>query len=109
MPDTTDPASTLPQPPAGLECRQVDRTPPPPPRVIGRARILAGQAWHSPGMDPKTWYPVLKSNPEVTTPPLPGWMWIELHGKPRNVWAAHFEMKPEAPTPHEEHRDDRPE
>jgi hypothetical protein len=44
-------------------------------------------------MDPQTWYPVLDGNPEVSTPLLPGWMWIELHGKPRNVWAAHFEVR----------------
>jgi hypothetical protein len=93
MPDTTNPPSTPAQPPAGLERRARDRTPPPPPRVIGRARILPGQAWHSPGMDPRTWYHVLDGNPAVTTPPLPGWMWIELNHKPRNVWAAHFEMR----------------
>jgi hypothetical protein len=46
-------------------------------------------------MDSRTWYPVLDGNPAVTTPPLPGWMWIELQGKPRNVWAAHFEVSEE--------------
>jgi hypothetical protein len=35
---------------------------------------------------------MLEGNPEVTTPPLAGWMWIELHGKARKVWAAHFEV-----------------
>ena len=44
--------------------------------MIGRARLLPGQAWHSPGMDLRTWYPVLDGNPEVPTPPLPGWVWI---------------------------------
>ena len=77
---------------AGPERRARDRTPPPPPRVIGRARLWPGEGWHSPGMNPQTWYPVLDGNPEVSTPPLPGMMWIELHGRPRNVWAAHFEV-----------------
>jgi hypothetical protein len=38
---------------------------------------------------------MLESNPEVTTPPLPGWMWIELDGGLRNIWAAHFEVRTE--------------
>jgi hypothetical protein len=46
-------------------------------------------------MDPAVWYHVLDGNPAVTTPPLPGWMWIELHGRPRNAWAAHFEDRAE--------------
>jgi hypothetical protein len=46
-------------------------------------------------MDPQTWYPVLEGNPEMTTPPLPGWMWIELQERPRKVWAAHFEVRAE--------------
>jgi hypothetical protein len=101
MADPTRPSSTEPQRWAGTERRLFDRTPPPRPRVIGWARLLPGQAWHSPGMDPKTWYSVLDSNPEVSRPPLPGWMWIELHGKPRYVWAAHFEVNanPESPGP----------
>ena len=49
-------------------------------------------------MDPAVWYTVLEGNPEVTTPPLQGWMWIELQGKPRNVWAAHFEVRAKPPT-----------
>ena len=92
MPDDGPGPSTKPQRWAGSERRARDRTPPPPPRVIGRARLRPGQAWHYPGMDPGAWYPVLDRNPAVATPPLPGWMGIELHGKPRNVWAAHFEV-----------------
>jgi hypothetical protein len=93
MSDDAPEVSTEPQRWAGPERRRFDRTPPPPPRVIGRARVLPGDRWHSPGFVPDAWYPVLDRNPAVTTPPLPGWMWIELHGKPRNVWAAHFEVR----------------
>jgi hypothetical protein len=50
-------------------------------------------------MDPRKWYRVLDGNPEVSKPPLAGWMWIELHGKPRNVWAAHFELRTDAQEP----------
>jgi hypothetical protein len=103
MPDTTGPPSPPAQPPGELERRQVDRSPPPSPRVVGRARLLPGDRWHSPGFLPDTWYPVLDRNPAVTTLPLAGWMWVELYGRPRNVWAAHFEVQIGAPTPYEEY------
>ncbi len=53
-----------------------------------------GPSWHLPAFHPGTWYPVLEAPPAtVDTPFLPGYMWVELHGKPRPVWAAHFEMR----------------
>jgi hypothetical protein len=82
-----------------LDGQSYSRHRPHPPQVIGRARILPGQAWHSPGIDPETWYSVLDGNPEVSTPALEGYMWIEHGGRRRHVWAAHFELRTDSQEP----------
>jgi hypothetical protein len=68
MVNDTPPSSTELQRWAGPERRRFDRTPPPPPQVIGHARLLPDQAWHSPGLDPTIWYPVLDGNPASRSP-----------------------------------------
>jgi hypothetical protein len=55
-----------------------DRVPPPPPRIIGEARVRPEHARRELGLDPRAWYPVLERNPE------------DLH-----VWARHFHLRTE--------------
>jgi hypothetical protein len=100
MPDTTDPPSTPAQRPAGLERRQIDRTPPPPPRIIGEARVRPEHTRLEIAMDPQSWYPVLDRNPKALEPiARPAYLWIAVHGRPLHLRAAHFELhaNPEEP------------
>lgn len=90
MPDTTDPPST----PTGPERRARDRTPPP--RIIGEARVRPGHARRELGLDSRAWYLVLERNPEALEPVAqPGYLWIDVQGHRRHVWARHFHIRTE--------------
>jgi hypothetical protein len=40
------------------------------------------------------WYPVLHHSREALEPSArEGYIWISLNGRPRHVWAAHFEFR----------------
>jgi hypothetical protein len=73
--------------------RRVDRTPPLPPRVIGRARVLPEHAPHALSLAPGVWYPLIKQPANVLTPPLQGDVWIDLDGRPRSVWSAFLQVE----------------
>jgi hypothetical protein len=89
--------STTPQPYAGPERRHSDRTPPPPPKVIGRARVRRGLLTY-PGFRPGTWHAVLERNPRILSSTehgraLPGYIWVDGPTRAEHVWAAHFEVQ----------------
>ncbi len=81
---------------AGPERRRFPRTPPPPPRVIGRARLRPEYSRMA-GLSAGTWYAVLERPPSVLTPPLAGYCWIDLGGQPRHVRTAWLEIEDAAP------------
>jgi hypothetical protein len=89
--------STEPKTYDGPERRQFDRTPPPPPKVIGRARIRRGLLTY-PGFRPGTWHAVLERNPRILVlaeggEALPGYIWVDGPTRAEHVWAAHFEVQ----------------
>ena len=93
MPDDSPPSSTNPQRYGGLERRARDRIPPPPPRVIGRARVRPEHARHALSLAPGRWYPLIEQPADVLTAPLKGYVWIDLDGRPRSIWAAFLEIE----------------
>ena len=63
------------------------------PTTTGRARLRNDTARFYPSLRPGGWYALLDRNPEAIDPPArPGYMWIEVDGRPRHVWLAHFEI-----------------
>jgi hypothetical protein len=61
---------------------------------IGRARLLAGRSHHYPSLRPNGWYKLIGENPAATDPRgREGYLWIEVDGHPRQVWAGHFEVE----------------
>jgi hypothetical protein len=86
--DDSSPPSTGPQGYGGVERRGHDRTPPPPPRVIGRARVRPEHAGHALSLSPGTWYPLIEQPADVLTAVQEGYVGIDLAGQPRSVWAA---------------------
>jgi hypothetical protein len=52
-------------------------------RVIGRARILPEHRRHSPALEPGRWYNQTPPPADVLTPPLEGYVWIDLDGQHR--------------------------
>jgi hypothetical protein len=77
----------------GPDRRRVDRAPTPR-RVIGRARVAA--------TFPKTkvapfergvWFPVVERNPDVSQPPLEGYVWVALGRRLQLVWSAWLELE----------------
>jgi hypothetical protein len=83
----------------GPERRRVDRSPPAPLRVLGRARIRPGSARLYPELRRGDWYSVVDRNPGAAimhevTPPLAGHLWLFVQdGKGRHVKAEHFEVE----------------
>jgi hypothetical protein len=79
----------------GPERRRFDRTPPPAPRVIGRARIGEGFPRTVAAPLPRgQWFPVVDRNP-ATIPEIPptGHVWIDSRGHLILVWAAVLEVE----------------
>jgi hypothetical protein len=81
----------------GPERRRFDRAPPAPPRAIGRARVRREHARHALSLAPGRWYPLIEQPADVLMPPLDGYVWIDLDGRPRSVSAAFLEQ--ETPMP----------
>jgi hypothetical protein len=62
--------------------------------AIGRARLVPRVSHHYPSLRPNGWYKVVGHNPEAVEPHArPGYLWIEVDGRPRQVWAGHFEVQ----------------
>ena len=79
----------------GPERRRFDRTPPPAPRVIGRAPIGDGFPRNATAPLPRgQWFPVVDRNP-ATTPeaPLAGHLWIDSGGQLILMWAAFLDVE----------------
>ncbi len=49
------------------------------------------KVWKRPGL-PKDWVRVLKRHPDGAVAQ-PGYVWLEMPGKVRHVWAAHLEVR----------------
>ena len=92
MPDDSPPPSTGPQHYGGVERRQHSRTPAAP-KVVGRARVRPEHARHALSLAPSRWYQVTEQPSDILTPPLEGYVWIDLDGRPRSVWAAFLEVE----------------
>ena len=75
----------------GPERRRFDRSPPP--RVLGRARVRPEHCRHALSLAPGTWYALIEQPADVLTQPLEGSVWIDLDGRPQNVWAAFLEIE----------------
>jgi hypothetical protein len=62
--------------------------------VVGRARLLPHVSHHYPSLRPNGWYRVIRHNPEAIDPRArQGYVWIDVDGRLRQVWAAHFELQ----------------
>jgi hypothetical protein len=59
------------------------------------ARVLPGRAWKRPGL-PTEWVRVLDEHPEGVAA-LPGYVWLDLPGKPRHVPEHQLEFTDEPP------------
>ena len=61
--------------------------------TIGRARLLPRVSYHYPSLRPNGWYKVIGQNPTALEPRArAGFLWIDVDGRPREVWAGHFEV-----------------
>ena len=61
--------------------------------TIGRARLLPRVSYHYPSLRPNGWYKVIGQNPAALEPRArAGFLWIDVDGRPREVWAGHFEL-----------------
>jgi hypothetical protein len=61
--------------------------------AIGKARLLPRVSYHYPSLRPNGWYKVIGQNPAALEPRArAGFLWIEVDGRPREVWAGHFEL-----------------
>src|SRR5215210_2398176 len=92
MPDDSPPPSPRRRRYLGPERREVGRPAPAAAKVIGRARVRPEHARHAVSLAPGRWYPVIEQPADVLTPPLDGYVWIDLDGRPRSVWAAFLEQ-----------------
>ncbi len=62
--------------------------------AIGRARLIPRVSHHYPSLRPNGWYKIVGQNPEAIEPRARhGYVWIEVDGRPRHVWAGHFEVQ----------------
>jgi hypothetical protein len=68
-----------------------DRSPPPSTEPPRWARVPPGLAWKRPGL-PKDWVRVLERHPGGVVAQ-PGYVWLDVPGKVRHVWAAHLEVR----------------
>jgi hypothetical protein len=85
---------------AGPERRRLDRTVAGR-RLIGRAR-LRPPFTRSMTFHVGQWYPVLEHRPNALLAledglPRPGYVWVEVNGKPQEAWAAFLEIEEGAP------------
>jgi CheY-like chemotaxis protein len=68
------------------------RTPETRPRVIGRARVASGNRLL--GLPRDRWLPIMARNPDAPHPEeLKGYVWLEVDGRLRRVWAAYLELE----------------
>jgi CheY-like chemotaxis protein len=68
------------------------RTPAAGPRVIGRARVASGNRLL--GLPRDRWLPIVARNPDGLHPEaLKGYVWVEVDGRLRHVWAAYLELE----------------
>lgn len=77
----------------GPERRRFDRSPPTALRVLGHARLRPEHARHAISLERERWYDVVEQPADVLTPPLAGYVWIDLNGRPQSVWAAFLEIE----------------
>ena len=85
-------------PPEPTERRHIDRSPPAPLRVLGRARVRSDCGGAYPSFRREAWYPVVDRSPGAllaldVVPAVRGYMWVDLDGKGRHVKAGHFEVE----------------
>ncbi len=98
MPDENWPASTQLRPDADRERRRWARAAGSFVAVIGRARLLPRLSGHYPSLRPDGRYQVIDRNPEAVEPTArAGYIWIQVDGRLRHVWAAHFELEVDPP------------
>jgi hypothetical protein len=63
-------------------------------KIVGQARLLQRVSHHYPSLRPNGWYKVMEHHPEALVPRTRrGYVWIEVDGRPRQVWAEHFEVQ----------------
>jgi CheY-like chemotaxis protein len=68
------------------------RTPGAGPRVIGRARVASGNRLL--GLPRDRWLPIVARNPDAPHPEaLKGYVWLDVDGRLRHVWAAYLELE----------------
>ncbi len=98
MPDENWPASTHLRPDADRERRRWARAAGSFVAVKGRARLLPRVSGHYPSLRPDGRYQVIDRNPEAAEPTArAGYIWIQVDGRLRHVWAAHFELEVDPP------------
>lgn len=94
MSDETKGASAYRHPQGDADRRRWPRDPGAFAPAIGRARLLPQVSGHYPSLRPNGWYKVIGQNPEALEPiARRGYLWIEVDGRPRQVWAGHFEVQ----------------
>ena len=80
---------------AGPERRARDRTPPPPSRIIGHARVRPNATLAVQRLTAGVWYPVRDRNlEELRSAPLEGYVWVEVFGRLEHIWLEHVEVRP---------------
>jgi hypothetical protein len=94
MSDESTPSSLDHYLPTGGERRRWPRDPGAFSAAIGRARLLPHVSRHYPSLRPNGWYKMIGQNPEALEPiARQGYLWIDVDGRPRQVWAGHFEAQ----------------
>ena len=93
MPDDSQLPSRGGQRYMGPKRRRFNRSPPPPPRVLGRARVRPEHCRHALSLAPGTWYALIEQPADLPTQPPEGCVWIDLDGRPQNVSAAFLEIE----------------
>ena len=82
------------QPPAEVDRRRRQRESGSLATIVGRARLIPRLSGHYPSLRPGGWYQVIARNPSSLEPiAREGFLWIEVDGRPRHVWAGHFEVQ----------------
>ena len=74
--------------------RPVEGTAPVPPKLIGWARVHPTHLRRRLGLDANRWYPVIERPPGIPSAPLPGYVWLDDHGRYRQVWPGFLETIP---------------
>lgn len=76
----------------GPERRQHERRQTPV-QAIGRARVRPEHARHALSLEPGRWYELITPPGHILTPPLEGYVWINLDGQARTFPAPWFEIE----------------